>query len=567
MTLDLEAAIRQTFATSYRQEEVDRLLDGRLQMAPHPEWTLPEDPTWLEDPFEDRNWRFQFHMLRWLEPLRRAAAKGDDAAFAMWLRWVKDWTEKNPPDAPVTPWAWTDMSDGIRAQQFCQAAPMIAQRRPDLLPWLESTIRTHAEHLADPGKMGNANHALHQQESLFVCGRVLGEDTYWQLAAERMSALLHEQYDKQGMNAEGATAYHYNNYLWWERTLERFDVEGLERPTGADRHLHAPEEIAHATRPDGTLVPIGDTDTVDPRAIEHPAIAYVTSDGAEGSAPDETVKIYEAGLVLARSGWGDQQRPYSDQTFYSVRFGPARRVHGHPDGGSITFSSRGVNWVTDLGKYQYGSGTVRDHVISRAAHSLVSIDGKKPRKDASVRLVRSTINSEVHDLELVDDSFRGVALRRRVIYSVAGEYLVILDSVDSLLKVTASQRWQLAPGVDAALTGDGGRLSAGGRTAALQALGDPADVTAVRAQESPFDGWVSTAWKTKEPATAITLRRTGSSLRFATVLAASRHLAPEVMGTVSTAGDIELAVSTDRLAQSISLSFRSSEVQVRTAVP
>lgn len=554
MSLDLEAAGRQTLATSFRQEEVDRLLAGRLLMPPHPEWALPAEPTWQEDPFEDRNWTFQFHMLRWLEPLRRAAAKGHDEAFGMWLRWVQDWVEKNPPRSPRTPWAWTDMSDGIRAQQLCQAAPMIAERRPDLLPWLEETIRAHAEHLADPRKMGNANHALHQQESLFVCGRVLAEEHFWRLASERMAGLLTEQYDEQGVNAEGATAYHYNNFLWWERALERFDIEGLARPEGADRHLHAPEEIAHATRPDGTLVPIGDTDTVDPRAIEHPAIAYVTTDGHDGEAPSDTVKIYDAGLILARSGWGDEDRPFSQQTFYSARFGTSRRVHGHPDGGSITYSALGVNWVVDLGKFQYGSGVVRDHVFSRAAHSLVSIEGKKPRKEATVELTGQRLTPEFHEYVLTDDSFRGIRLTRRLVYSVAGEYLCVLDTIDSPRKVTALQRWQLDPAVSVDLAGATARLHTASAHGMLATIGADAASTVVRAQEEPFDGWVSTAWKTKAPAAAVTFRRSGTSIVLATVLATDSGREPSVTGSSTADGRLEVDVSTRGLGERMTFS-------------
>lgn len=542
MSLDLEAALRQTVATSYLQKDVDRLLAGRLKMAPHPEWELPEEPTWREDPFSDRNWCFQFHMLRWLEPLRRAAAKGDDAAFDMWLRWLTDWVEANPPEAPRSSWAWTDMSDGIRAQHLCQAAPMMAVRRPDLMPWLEHTIRVHAEHLADPHKMGNANHALHQQESLFVCGRVLGEKQLWQLAEARMCTLLHEQYDAQGVNAEGATAYHYNNFLWWERALERFDIEGLPRPDGADRHLHAPVEIAHATRPDGTLVPIGDTDTVDPRAITHPAIDYVTSNGARGTAPSETTAVYDAGLVLARSGWGSAERPYMDQTYYSVRFGPSRRVHGHPDGGSLTYSAQRTNWVVDLGKFQYGASTARDHVASRAAHTLVSLDGKAPRKDSTVSLVRSAFEPTHHDVELADDSFRGILLGRRVIYSTTGEYLIVLDSVDSARKVTAFQRWQLGPEITSSLNGSTAELGSENGVASLQSLGPDAEVTTVRGREDPFDGWVSRAWKSTEPATAIMFSRTGTSFRFLTVLGAAARNRPVATLVGESASALELTV-------------------------
>lgn len=529
MSLDLDAARRQTLITSVNDADVKKLLQGRLHMSPHPEWRLPEEPTWLEDPFEDRNWVFQYHMLRWLEPLRRAAALGNDEAYEMWLRWVEDWVEKNPPESPRTTWAWTDMSDGIRAQQLCSAATLLAERDPGRLEWLERTIRVHAEHLADPANMGNANHALHQQESLFVCGRVLQDEKLWQLASRRMSSLLMEQYDEQGMNAEGATAYHYNNYLWWERALHRFDLEGLERPDGADRHLHAPEEIAHATKPDGTLVPIGDTDVQNPRLVESPFIEYVTSNGRQGTPPPDLVKVYDAGYVFGRSGWGDARRPYADHTYYTVRFGLARRVHGHPDGTSITYSSRGVNWLVDPGKYQYGRSTARDHFASRAAHSVLSIEGRTAFKDSFVELVSAKLFSRAHEFVLEDPSFADVELTRRIIYSTHGEYLVVLDHASSRRRITAVQRWQLGTEVEARAESNTVALSAGDRRATLW-FDDtaPPEISTIRAQEEPFDGYVSTGWKKMAPATAVLAERRGTSVSFVTVLAAGPGDAPRV---------------------------------------
>ncbi|MGY5765403.1 heparinase II/III domain-containing protein [Brachybacterium sp. DNPG3] len=534
MSLDLRAARRQTLAVGFRAQDVALLKAGRLRMSPHPEWRLPQDPTWQEDPFADRNWCFQFHMLRWLDPLRRAAAQGDDAAYALWLRWIQDWAAKNPHDAPASPWAWTDMSDGIRAQQLCLAAPMVAERSPELLDRLEDLIRVHAEHLADPVHMGRANHALHQQESLFVCGRVLGEERLWELALERMGALLREQYDEQGMNAEGATAYHVNNVLWWEKALSRIDREGLPRPEGAERHLSAPEGIAHATRPDGTLVAIGDTDTVSPTTVDAPATRHATTDGADGTAPTETTRVFDAGYVFARSGWGDAERPFSAQTFFSLRFGPAQRVHGHPDGGSLTYSADGVNWLVDLGKFQYGSGLERNHVASRAAHSLVSIAGRTPRKDAVVELIAHRATATHEEFVLRDDSFTGVELTRRVIWSRAGEHLVVIDDVRADEEVRALQRWQLGPDVE--VEGDPGeragslrpvRLSSGGRRALLALGGDVQEVEQVRGRQDSFDGWVSVAWKKVVPATAVTASARGTSLRFVAVIAAGHGAEPE----------------------------------------
>lgn len=534
MSLDLEVVARQTLATSFQQSEVDELLAGRLTMAPHPGWELPSDPTWREDPFSDRNWMFQFHMLRWLEPLRRAAAKGDDAAYAMWLRWVQDWAAKNPPGSARSRWAWTDMSDGIRAQQLCLAAPLVSERSPELLEWLERTIRVHAEHLADPRNMGNANHALHQQESLFIAGRVLQEPRLWQLALERMGSLLTEQYDEQGVNAEGATAYHHNNYLWWERTLERIDREGLERPAGSDRHHEAPVEIAHATRPDGTLVTIGDTDPMSPRAVTTPEVQWVTTDGAAGSPPTDTLRVYDSGYVFGRSGWGDAQRPFSEHAFFSLRFGPSDRVHGHPDGTSLTFSSAGVNWVVDPGKYQYGNSEPRDHFFSRGAHSVVSIVGKKPQRTANVELVRAAIGEDLAEFALVDDSYRGLLLTRRVVWSRTGEYLVIVDDVMSRRRVRAVQRWQLGPEVSVQLGPDRADLSAGVSSARLSFLSPGVEVETLRGRESPFDGWVSTGWKQMAPGSVVHARIDARSPRFVTVLATGRDTLPvaRVHGTI-----------------------------------
>lgn len=559
--LDLWASRRQTFQVSVDPHEVARLLAHRLTMAPHPAWRLPVEPTWTEDPFEDRNWCFQYHSLRWLEPLRRAAVKRNGAALEMWLHYMQDWTAKNPRGNPASEWAWVDMADGLRAQQLCLAAPLVWRRATEHLPWIEATIRDHAEHLADPHHMGNANHALHQQESLFLCGRVLKEEKYWQLASRRMSALLREQYDEQGMNAEGAPAYHHNNFLWWEKALRRFDVEQLPRPDGSERHLHAPEGIAHATRPDGTLVSIGDTDVLRPSKIDSPFTDYVTTDGAEGTPPDQPVAVYDAGYVFARSGWGDEQRAYSEQTYYTLRFGPARRVHGHPDGTSLTYSARGVNWVVDPGKFQYGKSVPRHHFVSRAGHSVLTIEGRKAFRDAFTDLTRQVIGERHHDFVLEDLSIDRVDLTRRVIYSTRGEFLVVIDQARASRKVTGVQRWQLGAEVEVTLGDHRADLTAQGQRAALWFDPDPLDLTSVRAQDDPFDGYVSVGWKKLAPATVVRARRSGSSLRFVTVLGTDQGASLEVTPRGDDGPEtLALEVRTGRGAELLSITPEGVEI-------
>lgn len=552
MSLDFAVSERQALGSSFHAPTVKKLLAGKLTMTPHPEWTLPETIDWAADPFEDVNWQNQFHMLRWLDPLRRAAAKGDDDAYAMWIRYVRDWVRNNPRSAPAHKWVWRDMVEGIRVIQLCLAAPLVRDRSPKDLDWLEETIRDHADFMSDPANLGKANHAMHQHEALFVCGRILKDEHYTDLAISRFDTLLSEEYDHQGVNGEGAVAYHYNNYLWYERALKRFDAEGVPRPYAAARHAFAPEEIAHATRPDGTFVSIGDTDGGSPRNVGSPFTDYVTSGGAKGEAPVDLVKVYERGYLFARSGWGETERNFDEETFFSVSFGRADRVHGHPDGGSLTFSSNTVNWVVDPGKYQYGYSIPRKHLVSRASHSLVSIEGLTPRKDAEVSLTRQVITDRSYDFHFTDNSFRGVALTRRVIYSTSGDYLVVVDHVRSKQERTGIQRWQLGPGVETAISRHRVELTAGDQAAAICFAGTATTIEQVTGQNNPFDGWVATGWKTKTEATAVSATKSGTNFRFITVLSAGNSVHPNVETVPGTEpGFFCLKVSTGKVSEMI----------------
>lgn len=553
MALDFSVSARQAFGTSVPEAAVRKLLSGTLGMSPHPEWTLPAAIDWGADPFRDVNWRSQYHMLRWLDPLRRAAAQGDDDAFAMWIRYVRDWVRSNPREKPAHEWVWSDMVDGIRAIQLCLAAPLVRDRSPEDLGWLEQTIADHAEFMADPANLGHSNHALHQHEALFVCGRILGEDRYIELAVTRFDQLLAEQYDEQGVNAEGAIAYHYNNYLWYERALKRLDAEGFERPAAAARHARAPEEIAHATRPDGTFVGIGDTDGGTPKAIGSPFTDYISSGGSDGEPPAELLKIYDQGYLFARSGWGETERNLEEETYFSVSFGASDRVHGHPDGGSLTFSADTVNWIVDPGKYQYGRSIERKHMLSRFPHSLVSIDGMQPLKGAAVALVREAVSQRAYDFLFTDASFSGVDLTRRVIYSLNGDYLVVIDHVRSPHEVTARQRWQLGPGIDAAINRQCVELTSGDHSAVLAYAGTATTLDQVTGSTKPFDGWVATGWKQKTPATAITASKSGTSFRFITVIAAGSGAAPTSQTVETEEPGFCLEVSTGRVTERIQI--------------
>ncbi|WP_106507700.1 heparinase II/III domain-containing protein [Brachybacterium timonense] len=557
MPLDIDAATRQAFGYPVRPDALRSVLDGRITLSPHPTWTTPGIPDWAADPFDDRNWRHQFQMLRWLDPVRNAACRGDEEAFRHWFAIAHDWTVKNPLSRPRSKWAWRDMVDGIRALHFALAAPAVSRFRPDALAWLEDTLGTHVDWLADPAHLGHSNHALNQHIGLFVAARVLNDRQNVELAVSRLDELLTEQYDDEGINAEGAIAYHYRNYRWWTRTLERLDLEGIDRPSQAGRLEASPTALAHATRPDGMLVPIGDTDAEPALGIKHPHLDYVRSAGAQGMPPSEVTAVYSRGYAFGRSGWGETEREFCDETFYSLSFGESTRVHGHADGGSLTFSSHGVNWVVDPGKYQYGDSPMRDHVLSRRAHSLVDLPGRTPAPNSTVTLVRSVTDARYHEYLLDDNSFAPIRLSRRVIYSVTGDYLVVVDSIAGDETVDAELRWQL--GHEVRLPEQPGThqvpLDADGAHALLAFSGTKGAIECMRGSVDPLDGWVSSGWKQKEPATTIIQRKSGTSFRFISVLAASTKGRPTVAALRGApAGVARLEIDTRTVCEIIELS-------------
>lgn len=523
--INYDAARRQAFGSAFDALGTDKavaadVMHGKLLLRPHPVWEIPEQIEWDEDPFGQRNWVAQFHMLRWLEPVRRQAVSGDLAAKEYWSDTCKSWIAANPMDSPKTPYSWGDMVDGIRAMILVFALPMFEHEDHT---WLTESIFQHGEWLAEPANLGHSNHALHQHQGLLVCGLALKKDAWIMMATERMLDLFKSNYDEQGVNAEGSIGYHKYNYQWWETAFQRFDIEGIPRPPEAQRLKLALEELAHATKPNLEFERIGDIDYGGPGGLKSPEISYILSKGAEGSPPVDNTKVYDAGYVFGRSGWGQFERDFSDELFYSLSFGSAKRVHGHPDGGSVTLHSDGHPWIVDTGKYAYVKDAMRTYCLSRRGHNVVHVDDRPYDPMSVVELKRHHLSAELEDFEFIDNGYKDVKLSRRVIYSRGGDFLVIIDTVRSATPVTVHQRWHLDPKTELDQKQSGFALKRGASTASIQWRGSMPKLRVFKGSVEPFDGWIATEWMKKEPTNVVSASRHGEHFRMVTVIGATGH--------------------------------------------
>lgn len=483
------------------QKRTEEIKAGILRLPPHGTWEAKEIADWTADPYTSRNWQFQHHALRWLSPLRHAADEGDEAARQLWFDLVRSWVEQNPPGESASKYAWMDMADGMRAQELVFGWPLA--RTEDEKHLLLRSLQDHGDWLADPEHQSSGNHALHQDVGLLVVGSFFRREDWQRLTLKRMSDLFTSSFDISGANDEGSIQYHQLNLSWWKKAWERVALEGLKMPPEIDDRLHlAAEFLAHAVRPDGTLTPIGDSHLRKVRGEGWPELQYVSTLGAEGEAPVAPAIVAPNGYVFGRSGWGDEQRPFTEQEHYSVRFGPRVTHHAHQDRGAVTFYAGGMDWATDPGSYLYEPrDPFRRYFKSREGHNVVVVDGREYQPAAPVELERYSIDDSAHDFQLVDRNYEGVEIRRRVVFLPGLHLLVVADAVEADQAINARQLWHVEPGVKPRFRDGAVEMQAkSGKRLTLNWLGQWSQPNVTYADKKVPFGWVSRAWGEKEKA-------------------------------------------------------------------
>ena len=77
-------------------------------------------------------------------------------------------------------------------------------------------------------------------------------------------------------------------------------------------------------------------------------LEYAGTLGARGIRPTQRIGIFDAGYVFGRTGWGET-RAFTQESTYSIRFGPSQKLHGHNDHTSVTYTSHGRDILIDGG--------------------------------------------------------------------------------------------------------------------------------------------------------------------------------------------------------------------------
>ncbi|MFG1945376.1 heparinase II/III family protein [Nonomuraea sp. NPDC048826] len=382
--------------------DVTEVMDGRVRFVGLAPVELGPDVDWAANPHGNRSWALNLHALRWAGGLVAAYEHtGGRAHLDRAADLVSHWISANPRGGEVSPWAWAEHAVALRAPVLVCLSEHVRERH------LWDSLAEHGELLADPAlyRPGH-NHGLDQDIALLVVGCRLGRASWRNLAVRRMVSSAELAIDDQGVLHEQAPRYGLYVHRRLGVALRAIAATGAEAPERLVARRAALETyIAHATQPDGRLVPIGDG-PADTRADGFPQVGPV-------------VRVFDGGYVFGRTAWGDP-----DSAYYSIRFGPGRRLHGHEDHMGVTYTAQGRRILVEAGFHSYERTDYAAWTRTPQAHNVPVVTGGRFREGTATRLVGADPDRQV--FELADDAY-GVTRTRQVRVEHGPDRMVVRD--------------------------------------------------------------------------------------------------------------------------------------------
>ena len=371
---------------------------------------------WRANPYDNPSWYMWMHSLRWLGQGIRAAGAGDRKALARVTTIARDWVKDNPYDWKVDAGAHEatmHRTNVLICLRLAILSGLKVTKLPPAYAWLDKTLLEHAKFMRlNWGGVGN--HGTDESIALLGVGCTFARADLKDLAQERLSEAITTAIDKQGATNEQATGYAQFNYGLWGRAAKALKDCGVNPGTAITTRREALAKfIAYATDSFGRLHQLGDSEMVKTTAIPGTPFEYPATLGTKGTRPTQRVAIYKAGYVFGRTGWGET-RPFTQESTYSIRFGPGRILHGHNDHTSIVYNSHGRPILIDPGYTGYEKDKWQVYAKSSYAHNMLTTE-EMNKHAPETKLDRSEINPTSEFYELSDEPAPGMTRRRGVL--------------------------------------------------------------------------------------------------------------------------------------------------------
>lgn len=471
-------------------------------------FTLPVD--WEADPYNDRNWRYQLHALRVIDPLIKGyEAKADPTYLAKAKNIALDWIDHYPRGprgksaSGEGSMAWHDMSVGLRALRFAylydhiKAGSLAAA--PAEISRLENSLEEHAEVLSHPLFFNSGNHGIFISHGLMAICRTLPDlnkcGAYRAYARDRMIEVLESQYKSDGGHVEHSPGYH----SFVLSTLENVRQSGWYQLDEQQLNVLQNAQAVRGWMADATgrYPNIGDSERrINPWANEAfgPAARCETAN-AEGPLPESCFGfkyLEKTGYAIMRTA-PNVPAERASSIFFTCSYFSGR--HKHADDLSFEWLEGGNYILVDAGKYAYHSDAMRNYVISAPAHnSLFFAEDPYRMGDHEGSCINEAyLKDGALAVSGVLSFAKNVTHRRDLSYQ-PGVELVVVDVVEQPRRKKPFEiRWQLGPALTVDKQGEKWLLRSGEKVAAVATLDDACDWSVLKGEDraSPKAGWYS----------------------------------------------------------------------------
>ncbi|TDD64625.1 heparinase II/III domain-containing protein [Actinomadura rubrisoli] len=517
------------------------------------------DVDWGLDPYHDRTWQLWFHSLEWLGgAIKEYTRTHDRAALETAAAIARDWLADNRDPGRFG----EDRREAISEGTKFRLVTLVCLRKHHAARWLDEAIARHAEWLARPGHYsGPWNHGTDESMTLMTAGCGIGRADLAELGRKRLlDAMLRPPggarpaIDAEGANNEQSAHYAVYNRGRWRLAFDVMRACGHPVPDElVRRHRLLDEFIAFQVTPGGDLLQIGESYAAKASGIALPGsgpLKYVATRGAKGTRPKARARVYEAGYVMGRSGWGDRGRPFTAETAYTARFGPGRYAHGQSDHMGLTFHALGRDILVPSGHIGYSDPAWSAWLRSPEAHNTLVVRGAPFTESAPTALTAHRFERGADTFRFSDTAYAGTARSRSVLAASDPDALMVLDEAASAAPRLVEQLWHLPAAFTATATADGtGAVATAGKVrvhfARIPLPGTaPLPAQVVRGSLTPPQGWIVPSSRRTLAAPAVALPARGTRVRTLTLIAPVRDgKAPQVRTSPLPGGGIRVEAS------------------------
>lgn len=407
----------------------DGVRAGRVTMMGSTATINPATSNFSTTPVPNGPFAMWYRSLVWLAPIAADAFEtGNAADAALVTAYVRAAVRTSPDPGSATAAAlaranasgW-DEGTNLRREQLLNCLVQAIPSDP-VRGLLDAAIAANLDAKRYYGLPYHAphNHGLMANLTLLDSARILDRPGLTDAAQARLLTDSRAVVDAScWMVFEQSSAYQSFNARVWAQAARALAAQGRTDAANilAQRTAGMANAYALLVTPGGRDAAIGDSQP----------LAAGTSPGAGLSR-----------LLCRTAGWAAaRSNATSAATQYTFRFGPARKMHGHDDHGSVTWYP-GRSVLVDPGYFFDGASSLGRSAVVNAAHNVIGVAGIE--FSGATALTYVSITSGVHTYD-VRDQASGVTRTRGVRADLGLPLLAVLDRVRATRRVSATQRW------------------------------------------------------------------------------------------------------------------------------